>query len=345
MKLKFKNFQALKSEEMTITPGLTLLNGPTNSGKTAVFRALLSLLTNPAEATGFINGSALQEKDNSELSVTIEDEDIPKIEFHRNKSSAWYMIGGKKYSKLQRSNIFDIYPELHKKFIYEPMDPRKVLNFQTEEHLAFPFDRSDAEMFKLFERIFNITDTRAIIDTIRKEKDETKCKIELTTVEKQNSQQKLEEYKKDFNEINKELISAYTDQYKFSASKINILANKIQTIQNYFPYLKETQFLPEFQNLNSDEAFNHLLVLQQKVDECRTKNAYVENYTDLELSSMEEDQALKLQELASKLAKVQKCNSELEKTLQLQKIEEQNLEEMEKRLAEFKICPLCGHEL
>ena len=62
MKIKFKNFQALKSEEIEFSPGLTLITGPTDNGKTAIFRGLLSFLTNSVDAPAYINGDASKEK-------------------------------------------------------------------------------------------------------------------------------------------------------------------------------------------------------------------------------------------------------------------------------------------
>lgn len=345
MKIKIRNFQSLRSEELDLTPGLILLNGPTNSGKTAVFRALLSFLTNPAGAERYINGSALQEKESAELSVTMIDSDIPKIEFHRNKSSAWYMIDGKKYSKLKRSNLFDLYPELNKKFIYEPSDPRKVLNFQTEEQLAFPFDRSDAEMFKLFERIFNITDTRAVIDTLKKEKDETRFRIDLIFTEKEETKNKLDAYKSNLGLFDKNMLLSYKNNCINSWSRVESLKNKIHTIQSYAPYLKSIKDLPEFLKIDGDESFNRILVLRNLILECQNKAEYLKNYEEIKLTETSEEVIERVQNLKDKIETLCSLQKNLEEQKTKEEIEGKIIKDLEEKLGSFKICPLCGHEL
>lgn len=346
MKIKFKNFQSLRSEEVNIRPGMTLITGPTNSGKTAIFRGLLALLTNSVDAPNFINGIAVQENgDNAELSVSLIDEDIPKIEFHRNKSKAWYMIDGKKYSKLARSNIFDIYPDLRRKFIYDPQDSRKVLNFQTEEQLAFPFDKSDGEMFKLFEHIFNITDTRLVIDTMKKEEDEVNFKLSQNQSEKQNLTEKTKILEAGLYKINKEFLLNYADQYKKCANSAQKCLEKIYKISEYAPFLTTCQQLPILSSNDNGEIFSAVIDLGKKLQECQLKSEYITNYTDLELSGTEEDFGSPVLELESKLNKISTLSKNLIAIEQSIADNEQILKQAEEKLKEFDICPLCGHKL
>ena len=345
MKLKFKNFQSLRSEEIEFNPGFTLIVGPTNNGKTAIFRGLLSLLTNSVDTPAFINGSALQEKEDAELAVTLIDDDIPKIEFHRNRAKAWYMINNKKYSKLARTNIFDIYPDLHRKFIYNPNDPRKILNFQTEDQLAFPFDRSDTEMFKLFEKIFNISDTRAIIDTIRKEEDETNFKIEQNLTEKQNLEQKITELKSSVSGINKHLILNYAEQYKKCSSEIQRYDSEFSTIASYAPFLRTIQEAPVFSHLNDEQIYTETILLEKKIQECLLKETYIKNYTEIQLTPIKEDLDSAVLDLESKLNKIQSLEESIANQKQIIDLNEKAKTKAETELQKFDACPLCGHKL
>lgn len=345
MKIKLKNFQSIKAEEIDFEPGLTLITGPTNSGKTAIFRGLMALLTNPAEAADFINGSELAEKgESAELVVSILDEDIPPIEFHRAKTKAWYMINNKKYSKLARSTIFDVYPEMHKKFIYNSDDPRKILNFQTENNLAFPFDRSDTEMFKLFEKIFNIADTRAIMDTIKKEEDETNFKLNQNLTEKANLQSSSSALQEILQKINTEFIHAYLQQYKYCSNQVKKYQSEIQTIANYAPLLQAAQELPSFSH-KDDEIYERTIMLKKALEECRLKEAYIKNHIDIELHSSEEDFGTRVAELRAKLDKIVDIQSKMQWESSLIETNELAISEARKVLARFKTCPLCGHEL
>lgn len=346
MKIKFKNFQALKAEEIEINPGVTLIVGPTDSGKTAIFRGLLSLLTNSIDAPSFINGAALQEKgDSAELAVTVIDEDIPEIEFHRTPGKAWYMINGKKYSKLARSNIFDIYPDMHKKFVYDPNDSRKILNFQTEEQLAFPFDKSDAEMFKLFEHIFNIADTRAIMDTIRKEEDSVNFKLSQNQTEKTKLESDIAALKQSISGVNKDLLLNYAEQYKNCYGSIQNQYSKLSKIASYVPFLKTVQELPEFLKHNDEEICNEASILEKKLQECLLKESYVKNYTDVQLTPIKDDFDSVVLDLRSKLDKIQVLEQNITAQEKLIKLNENVRAEAEKELEEFDICPLCGHTL
>lgn len=345
MKIKLKNFQSIKSEEIEFNPGLTLITGPTNSGKTAIFRGLMTLLTNPVEAPDFINGSELSEKgESAELSVTLLDEGIPTIEFHRAKGKAWYMINNKKYSKLSRSTLFDIYPEMHKKFVYNPDDPRKILNFQTENNLAFPFDRSDTEMFKLFERIFSISDTRAIIDTMKKEEDETTFKLNQNLADKSNLQTSKSILQNILQQINPELISAYLNQYKHYSNVVKNYQQKIQTIVNYAPFLRMAQKLPTLVQ-DDGKIYEEVLRLGKLLNECNQKNSYIKNPLEIELISTEEDLGSHVLELRGKLDQIVNMQSKIEwENTKISESEKEIVSTLE-ILNRFKSCPLCGHEL
>lgn len=345
MKIKLKNFQAFRSAEFEFGPGFTLITGPTDNGKTAVFRALWTLLTNSSDAVGFINGPALQEKEDAELVVTIKDDDIPTIEFHRSKSKAWYIIDGKKYSKLARSNIFDVYPELHKKFMYDSTDFRKCLNFQTEDQLAFPFDRSDTEMFKLFEKIFNVSDTRAVIDTIRKEEDEVNFKLNQNQIEQNNLTLECNKLTDNLSKLNIDLLKAYCEQHQNSSKALGILKGKIERLSSYAPYLKIVQNLPVLKNFNEDSKCSLILDLKNKILECETKQKYVSNFADIQINPLDESFAEVLTQLQDKIQKVQKSILMLEAQNQIMSGCEESIKSINKELAEYKICPLCGHEL
>lgn len=346
MKIKLKNYQSIKSGEIDIDPGLTLITGPTDNGKTSIFRGLLALLTNPAEAAMHINNVHKAERnENAELSITITDKDIPKIEFHRTPSKAWYMIDGKKYSKLLRNNIFDIYPDLNKKFVYDPNDSRIVLNFQTENHLAFPFDKSDTEMFRLFERIFSISDTRMVIDTLKKEGAETDFKLEQNQTEKATLEQKIENLKQSISGINKELLLNYAEQFKSKYAETQNLLSKLRKISSYAPFLLESRNLPLFQEYNGEEICNAVSILEKKLQESQLKFAYIENYTDVNFTHVKEDFGSALLALSSKLSNIQTLAQGISAQEQLIAENEKIMQEMKQKLSEFRTCPLCGHEL
>lgn len=345
MKLKIKNFQAIKSEEIEFTPGVTLITGPTDNGKTAIFRALQSFLTNSADSAGFINGDAIRDKgESAELCVTLEEEGLPKIEFHRDKSKAWYIIDGKKYSKLARTNIFDIYPEMHKKFVYEPEDPRKILNFQTENNLAFPFDRSDTEMFKLFERIFNITDTRAAIDTMKKEEESVMFDINCNLATKNSYTEESQKIAEGLKSVNEDLIENYIEQYKFCANKFQRLKSQLTKIASYAPAIKSVKNLPEMSCFD-DATASRVSELNKKVHDCSTKLQYIQKFQNPNFSKVDSSIEQRVLDLKAKISQITGLHSSIENLQKEENRFNEEIRESEKLLAKFETCPLCGHKL
>ena len=347
MKIKFKNFQAFRDEEIDLSPGVTLITGPTDNGKTAIFRGLLSLLLNDLDAIGYINGDAIKEKgDDAEEVVTIIDSDIPMIEFHRTKAKAWYMIDGKPYRKLKRDNIFDIYPQIGRKFIYSPEDPtRQILNFQTESNLAFPFDRSDTEMFKLFERIFNITDTRSAIDTLKKDEDQVTLKLNQVLGDKSNYETSIRETEKILSEVDITTIRAYIQQYKTILGRQQRITQEIQHIANYAPFLKTLQTLPKLSKLDDNLVVEHITKLEKNLQEVASKWQFIQNFKDVSFTKEESDRTARLQELASKIDKIVYLEGAIVNENEIIQEAEIDMAEAQKELDSFDKCPLCGHDL
>lgn len=339
MKIKLKNFQSIKEADLEFSPGLTLITGPTNSGKTAIFRSLYCLLLNPAKASSKIHN------DQEELVVKMQEDSVGEIEFHRTSSQAWYLVNNKKFSKLSRSNIFDVCPEIHKLFVYNPEDPRKILNFQTESNLAFPFDRSDAEMFKLFEKIFNITDTRAIMDTIKKDEEETKFKLNQNISEKSEIELRLKVYDENLKGFNIERLKNAYELYKYKSSKILELQNKIRKIMSYAPYLKASSEIPNFESVEESDKVQKILELKKKIQECKTKKQFINNYQEVIFSPIDEKLLLSIPRMQSALENIKRISLAIKEQSELVEKSENRIAECNKKLEEFKMCPLCGHEL
>lgn len=346
MKLKLKNFQATKSGTIEFSPGITLITGQTNNGKTSIFRALLCLLLNPSKAIGYINNENIEAEPNREMVITLIDDSLPIIEYHRTTQKAWYVIDGKKYSKLGRSTLFEIYPEINKVFVYDPQDPRKVLNFQTEKHLAFPFDKSETEMFKLFEKIFNISDIRLVLDTMKKEEAEAVFKLTQNQAEKEKLTKEVLQTKLCLDQIRTYNLKELYNAFKY----LNNLTQKHRTVltkaEQYAPYIMAANNLPKLDSTIDDSTIvENVVRLKHKLEQCMRANSYIEKCSVIQLESV--DLSLESVVLAQK-NKIQKV-VELQHQIQIQESEiKRQLEIMQnsqKELEGYKVCPLCGQEI
>jgi DNA repair ATPase RecN len=166
IKLELKNFQSFTHESFSFREGITVITGPNSSGKTAIFRAIEALITNPVGAKDYIKYNTKK----AEVHLTLSDIN-QEFSWSRTEKGVVYQANGQKYSKVGRDNVYKVYPE----FPLLQDNRGGLLNMHTEWDIMFPFDRSDGELFKLFEDIFQIADSSTIIKGFASDQKEFKA--------------------------------------------------------------------------------------------------------------------------------------------------------------------------
>lgn len=154
--IDLSNFQSIGSSHMTFTPGITLLVGQSNSGKSATLRAIKALLTNPSRAKTYIKHG----KDSTNVEITFEGNNVS---WSRSNKESSYNINGEEYSKVGNKTLFDLLTI--NGFVRD--DDDNIMNIEGELELPFPFDRTPSQLFKLFENIFCVADSATIIKTFK----------------------------------------------------------------------------------------------------------------------------------------------------------------------------------
>lgn len=173
------NFQAIGQAKLQFDPGVTVITGATGSGKTAILRALVALVSNNPYAKDKIKHGK------TETSVAVLVDGFKRVDWRRTATSSAYILsevksaenptpaGPETFSKTGRTRLHQVYPEF-------PMlwddSLKRVINFHTEWDLLFPFDRTPAQLFELFEDLINIDDSRAILGRMKDEEGEAKAK-------------------------------------------------------------------------------------------------------------------------------------------------------------------------
>lgn len=157
--LDLVNFQSIGKANLEFIPGINLIVGQSNSGKTAILRAIKTLLTNPARAKHFIK------KNTNEAVVTIDTGDNNFIWYRSEKGGSKYCVNNEEYSKLGTKGLFEILER--NGFVQD--DRGNVMNIEGEWDLPFPFDKSPAELFRLFENIFCVSDSAVILKSYKDE--------------------------------------------------------------------------------------------------------------------------------------------------------------------------------
>ena len=93
-KIKIENFQSHKKTELDLVPGVNVVVGKSNSGKTAILRALKWLVFN--RPLGFRFHSEFTD---DPTFVSIEDE-INEIGMEKDKNGAIYYVGEQSFEKM-----------------------------------------------------------------------------------------------------------------------------------------------------------------------------------------------------------------------------------------------------
>ena len=157
--LDLTNFQSIGKANLEFEPGINLIVGQSNSGKTAILRAIKAVVTNPSRAKFYIK------KGTDEAVVSIANEGNELMWSRSAKGGSKYNVNGEEYSKLGTSNLFNILED--NGFVQD--DSGNVMNIEGEWDLAFPFDRTPSELFRLFENIFCVSDSAVILKSFKEE--------------------------------------------------------------------------------------------------------------------------------------------------------------------------------
>ena len=149
--LDLQNFQSISEARLEFEQGINLIVGQSNSGKSATLRAVKTAVLNPSGAHRFVK----QGTDNASVGINYRGNDIT---WARNKKESKYTVNKEDYIKVGNSNLFKLLD--NSGFVVD--DKNNLMNIESELELPFPFDRSSAELFKLFENIFCVSDSATI---------------------------------------------------------------------------------------------------------------------------------------------------------------------------------------
>lgn len=185
LKVNLENFQSISKGTLEFVQGINIIVGQSNSGKSAILRAIKGTVLNPNGSQKYI------QKGTDGFKVGIEYEGN-SIEWARGtKSSPKYVVNGEEYLKVGSSNLTDVLDKSG--FVLD--EGKNLMNIESELELPFPFDKSNSELFKLFEKnIFCISDSTAIIKLIKSDEDET-------TRQKEKVEFDLDRYRQKFQAI------------------------------------------------------------------------------------------------------------------------------------------------
>lgn len=368
IKLNLENFQSIKEAELLFDKGITVLVGQSNSGKSAILRAVKALLTNPKGAQRFIK------KGTEEATVTLSYLGN-EVTWKKSKDSGSYKINGEDFIKVGGKDVFSM---LNNSGFARDYD-NNLLNIEGELDLPFPFDRSSSELFKLFENIFCVSDSALILKSVKGLQDEITKKQNLVKDEIESNKRKLEAIKELKEEVSIERLAKGKEELQelkvkteellelvhimnflksLSSIKLGEVATNIESVNldKYFEYIEDKLLIKNLKDLSD---FSKGLKVEDFTIKGNLKE--IEELVDLKkyatvISKLEElnieDKEICLNLDLNKYIDLTSCLEELKsikhtvlslrnKEVELNKV----LQEVEKELEAYTVCPLCGNNL
>ena len=232
-KLKINNYQIIKSAELELKQGLTLIQGKSNHGKSSLFKALKQLLYNTSGTDYIKHGTPqclieLQHLDNNNDSTYL-------IQYLKSKTKSQYTIttsqGTEVYQKLGSSQLDIIKNITH-------IDKQFDYNFWSQMEKPFLIGLTPREQFDILQNSPHSTTLQNTLQHMVQDRKQfanqehtNQAKLEL--LQQQNSQ--------------------YTQQLQQLPS-ITTLFNQITTLKQDYTTLSTLQ-----------TKFTHLTTLQQQI--------------------------------------------------------------------------------
>lgn len=343
-KLKIKNIQSHKNSELEFSPGINVIIGSSNNGKSAVLRALnWSIYNRPLGINTLLSSWAYDKKAKQieEMSVEVEKDNSTLI---RKKSSSenCYEINGQKLEAIG-TNV----PEQVENFF-----SLSETNVQKQMDSPFLLSLGSGKVAEYFNKVVRLDIIDKVLGNVESKRRKTKQNLESSEkeIEKYNSQ--LENYD-------------WLDKAEKLIKKYEVLENKKSSIQDEIDFLEKS--ISDFEKLNENvidsDKLNKGKKLIEKINKLQVLSLTFENdiivlESDLntfdELSEKEFD-FTKEKKLISKLENQINDNKELQNEVNHLGtsianfeyyenqifINQNEIEELKKQLPE--VCPLCGN--
>lgn len=371
LKVNLENFQSISKADLEFVQGINIIVGQSNSGKSAILRAIKGAVLNPNGSQRYIKNGEKQFK----VNVEYEGNNIGWT--REGNKSPKYIINGEEYLKVGSSNLQDVCPKSG--FV---LDERgNLMNIESELELPFPFDKSNSELFKLFEKnIFCVSDSSSVTKFIKADEEEANRLKDNSTYELDRIKQKLEA----INELEQEIDLNKLINGRNTLSNLMNKSNEIKLdIQNLSGIIEAGKVLkkevPTIEvNTNLQHDYYKLQEDVCKLNEIRGVGAVlkatptastpkvfnISEYSELKNSIIQLNKAEEtisiLRPLESPTTRVldEEYTSLRNDINSLQKLREQALviqknitdnkellTQLEADKARFKVCPLCGGEL
>lgn len=369
LKVDLENFQSISKGSLEFVQGINIIVGQSNSGKSAILRAIKGAVLNPNGSQKYI------QKGTNGFKVNLEYEGN-SIEWSRGAKSPKYVVNGEEYLKVGSSNLTDVLDKSG--FVLD--EGKNLMNIESELELPFPFDKNNSELFKLFEKnIFCISDSTAITKLIKADEEETARQKDIVENDLNRYKQKLQAVGELEKEVDLErLIEGRNsladllkkkDKLSLDISSLHGIMSMQRILSKDIPAVYvDTDILHSYTTLQADihklkDIRGVGAVLSKEVPTASTPveiEPYIELREDLEklkqakeilsiLSPLEapttrviDEEYISLRNDINELKRIQEQALRKKKDITLL---ESQIEDLRNTIASYKVCPLCGNSL
>jgi len=343
MKLKYHNVGSIKDAEVEYKPGqLVAIVGESNQGKSLQFYSLLDGFTNSPAFKRYINNEALAKDSKAYESIELIDDTGGHWQVTASNFSMSYKVDGMKFEKPRRDNIFELSKKQIPGLLYDPENCTPIMNIVDEDTGMFPIDRSDAQIFKTYERLLSLSCTEDILRAIKLDMEDIDYNVtdRLKTI--QQSQVTIQKIADFFNAISEEaltkMISDLT-QLKQRQVFLTNLYNSTSNIANYIVAVDSVNLTQTDFNIKDFQLKLALLVQANNITN------YCNKVDKVEIREFKDFDLQRATKLGQDLSVAMQLNQDILSLEEQIKKDETLLKEIEDQLRQIKVCPLCGHSM
>lgn len=342
MKIAYKNVCSIRDAQVEFKPGqLICICGESNQGKSAMFYSLESGLTNTPDFKRFINNEALKENPKATAWIGLTDDEGNLWQIEAGTGHFYYRANDIKYEKTNRKSLFELINGQIPGLLYDPDNTCPIMNIVGEDSGFFPIDRSDAQIFKTYERLLSLSCTEDILRTIKLDQDD----IDYKTGELLKSIQKDTEYLTAYSKLQETVkIEDVTKLYNDFLALKNLNAQFIDTYSQTNKIALYSKVVEEF-NIEQPELFN-IAGFQEKLSTLVKANQ-VSKYIELSKVEFEKEEfdLSKAIELGQDFSVAYQLSQEIAQLNNDIATDEKTFLDIKSKLDNIETCPLCGQPM
>lgn len=304
--LSIKNFQSHADSELEFVPGVNVIIGPSDAGKSAVFRSLNWAITNRPLGDAFRSTWGGK----TEVHVKTQDGDVVKRIKDKNENQYSYNVPSNAEEEDVILKAFGSDPpeEINQVFRLDEV------NIQSQTDPPFLLDNTSGEVAQQLNKAASIDDIDKTLTGLKRGHKNTNSEIQRSEKDLQEQQEELKQYQdlETLEEKVQELenINNQSTQVQRQISQLTKLCKRIQDIE---------------ETLQESKGINKASEVLQEAEEQKEKINVVSQ---------------KAKNLLSIISRYEK-NQEMKKELK----DEITALELEYHEIEPESCPLCGHAM